>query len=394
MPHKTLSGATILTMAIACGLAVASLYYIQPLLHTVASELGLTATQAGNLMTYAQVGYAIGLLLIVPLGDLLERRRFIICMMLLAAASLLSVAFAPNYGLLASALALTGLVSVVAQVLVPFAATLAPPSTRGKVVGTVMSGLLMGILLARTVSGLLAEAGSWRTVFWVAAIALVLITLALAKRLPPTPPTLKLSYPRLIGSIFTLFHTQPILRSCALLGACVFAMMSMLWTALTFLLSGPDFGYGDATIGLFGLIGAAGALAANVVGKLADRGQSQNTTTLALILLLTSWIALYFAPHTLTLLIVGILVLDMAVQGVQISNQVLIYQLNPEAKSRITAGYMTCFFIGGALGSTCAAWLYEHYGWGAICTLGMLVATFALAYYHAVALKRIRLGMH
>jgi len=369
-----LSPALIALMSVATGLAVASNYYAQPLLDTIARAFSLSANQAGFIVTAAQLGYAAGLLLLVPLGDMFERRRLIVVMTLLAAGGLLITASSQSLGMMILGTALTGLFSVVAQILVPLAATLATPETRGKVVGTIMSGLLLGILLARTVSGLLASLGGWRTVFWVASGLMVVMAFALWRGLPKMKSETHLNYPQLLGSVFSLFTRNPLLRTRALLGCLTFANFSILWTSMAFLLAAPPFNFSDGTIGLFGLAGAAGALGARPVGGLVDKGKAHHTTTWGLVLLLLSWIALAAGQYSVLALIVGILVLDLMVQGVHITNQSVIYRVQPDARNRLTAGYMTSYFIGGAAGSLISASAYQHAGWNGVCIAGAVVA--------------------
>ncbi|WNN47739.1 MFS transporter [Siccibacter colletis] len=369
-----LSPALIALMSVATGLAVASNYYAQPLLDTIARAFSLSANQAGFIVTAAQLGYAAGLLLLVPLGDMFERRRLIVVMTLLAAGGLLITASSQSLGMMILGTALTGLFSVVAQILVPLAATLATPETRGKVVGTIMSGLLLGILLARTVSGLLASLGGWRTVFWVASGLMVVMAFALWRGLPKMKSETHLNYPQLLGSVFSLFTRNKLLRTRALLGCLTFANFSILWTSMAFLLAAPPFNFSDGTIGLFGLAGAAGALGARPVGGLVDKGKAHHTTTWGLVLLLLSWIALAAGQYSVLALIVGILVLDLMVQGVHITNQSVIYRVQPDARNRLTAGYMTSYFIGGAAGSLISASAYQHAGWNGVCIAGAVVA--------------------
>ncbi|EBK4764994.1 MFS transporter [Salmonella enterica] len=328
-PTHELSPALIVLMSVATGLAVASNYYAQPLLDTIAHHFSLSASSAGFIVTAAQLGYAAGLLFLVPLGDMFERRTLIVSMTLLAAGGMLITASSQSLSMMILGTALTGLFSVVAQILVPLAATLATPATRGKVVGTIMSGLLLGILLARTVAGLLANLGGWRTVFWVAS---------------------------------------------ALLGCLTFANFSILWTSMAFLLAAPPFSYSEGMIGLFGLAGAAGALGARPAGGFADKGKSHLTTTFGLLLLLLSWLAIWLGHTSVLALIIGILVLDLTVQGVHITNQTVIYRLHPDARNRLTAGYMTSYFIGGAAGSLISASAWQHAGWAGVCLAGVTVA--------------------
>jgi len=369
-----LSPALILLMSVATGLAVASNYYAQPLLDTIARAFSLSASSAGFIVTAAQLGYAAGLLFLVPLGDMFERRRLIVSMTLLAAGGMLITASSQSLTMMIIGTSLTGLFSVVAQILVPLAATLAAPDKRGKVVGTIMSGLLLGILLARTVAGLLASLGGWRTVYWVASVLMVIMALALWRGLPKVKQENHLNYPQLLGSVFSLFTQDKLLRTRALLGCFTFANFSILWTSMAFLLASPPFNYSEGMIGLFGLAGAAGALGARPAGGLADKGKSHLTTTTGLILLLLSWAAIWYGHISVMALIVGILVLDLTVQGVHITNQTVIYRLKPEARNRLTAGYMTSYFIGGAAGSLISASAWQHAGWAGVCLAGTVVA--------------------
>ena len=373
-----LSPALILLMSVATGLAVASNYYAQPLLDTIARAFNLSASSAGFIVTAAQLGYAAGLLFLVPLGDMFERRMLIVSMTLLAAGGMLITASSQSLTMMIIGTALTGLFSVVAQILVPLAATLASPEKRGKVVGTIMSGLLLGILLARTVAGLLASLGGWRTVYWVAGVLMVVMALALWRGLPKVKQENHLNYPQLLASVFSLFTQDKLLRTRALLGCFTFANFSILWTSMAFLLAAPPFNYSEGVIGLFGLAGAAGALGARPAGGLADKGKSHLTTSAGLVLLLLSWAAIWYGHVSVLALIVGILVLDLTVQGVHITNQTVIYRVKPEARNRLTAGYMTSYFIGGAAGSLISASAWQHAGWSGVCAIGAIVATINL----------------
>lgn len=365
-------------MAIATGLAVASNYYPQPLLETIARAFSLSVNQAGFIVTIAQLGYACGLMFIVPLGDMFERRNLIVLMTLLSAAGLLITAMAPTLTIMLVGTALTGLFSVVAQILVPLAATLAEPERRGKVVGLIMSGLLLGILLARTVAGALASLGGWRTVYWVASALMIVMALVLWRKLPKHEQKTDLNYGQLLKSIFSLFIHTPVLRTRALVGMFCFANFSILWTSMAFLLAGPAYQYSEGVIGLFGLVGAAGALAATRAGHLADKGKAHLTTTVGLILLLLSWAAIAYGQHSVISLILGVIVLDLSVQGVHITNQSVIYKSMPEARNRLTAGYMTTYFIGGAVGSLVSASAYQTAGWYGVSVAGTVMCVLNL----------------
>ncbi|EWM46012.1 MFS transporter [Bordetella holmesii] len=367
-------------MSVATGLAVAGNYYAQPLLHIIGEQFQVSNATTGSIVTIAQLSYAVGLVLIVPLGDLVERRRLIVFMTALSAVGLLISASAPGISWLMLGTFLTGMLSVVAQVLVPFAATLADPAQRGRIVGTLMSGLLLGILLARTASGVLADLGGWRTVYWVASVLLLGMSVVLWRILLDHRGSAQLSYPRLLMSIVHLYREEPLLRARSIIGGLIFACFSMLWTPLTFLLSSPPYGYSTTTIGLFGLAGALGAYAARAFGRMADQGLGNRATVAGLVLLLGSWGLIAWGAHAVIPLLIGIIIQDMAIQGVHVTNQSAVYRLRPEARSRLTAGYMTSYFIGGAAGSLASAWIYGHYGWYGVTATGAITALLALLY--------------
>jgi predicted MFS family arabinose efflux permease len=360
----------VVLLAVACGATVANLYYAQPLLHPIAQALHSSSSTAALLVTASQVGYAAGLVLLVPLGDIVHRRRLVCRMLIVAALALVAAAIAPGLGLLAIAIGVAGVTSTVAQVLVPFASSLASEDERGRVVGQVMSGLLTGILLARTFSGLVAAATSWRVVFWFAAAAMVTLSVALWRVLPDLEPPEHQPYPRLLASVWSLVREEPLLRVRMVFGALGFAGFSVLWTTLALLLSRPPFNYGEGVIGLFGLAGLAGAISAQSAGRAADRGGSAIATGAFLALIAAGWALLAAGSTSVVALIVGIAVLDLGVQGQHILNQTLIYGLRPEARSRLTTAYMTGNFACGAIASASAAAVWNAGGWGAVCALG------------------------
>jgi predicted MFS family arabinose efflux permease len=373
-----ISRGLVLLLATACGTAAANLYYAQPLLHTLATTFGVSNGTAGLLITISQLGYVVGLVVLVPLGDLHERRGLISATMLVTAAALVLSALSPAFAVLAGALAVVGVTSVVAQIVVPMSSSLAAEHERGSVVGTVMSGLLIGILLARTVSGLIAAAFGWRVVYWFAAAAMVILAATLRRALPRVPPTTDLSYGGLLRSVAALVREEPVLRQRMMIGALTFGCFSTLWTSLAFLLSGPPYHYGNGVIGLFGLVGVVGALAASGAGRLADRGHNGRTTTATLLIMLASWGVLALGKTSVIALIAGIALLDLGVQGAHISNQSAIYALRPEARSRLTTAYMVAYFLGGAAMSGISAALYGADGWSGICVLGAVTALVAL----------------
>jgi predicted MFS family arabinose efflux permease len=379
-----LSRALVALMAVATGAVVANLYYAQPLLHRVAGTFDSRPGATSWVITATQVGYAAGLLLVVPLGDLHPRRALVVRLYCVAAAALVACALAPSLWLFALASLAVGGASVAGQVMIPFAADLAPEERRGRVVARIMSGLLLGILLARTVSGFVAQAtGGWRAIYWLSAALMVVFALVLWRALPSEGARPHRSYLSLVGSSLSLLATEPVLRHRAWHGAVAFGAFSALWTTLAFLLSGSPYHYSAAVIGLFGLVGAGGIVAANVAGKLADSARVTLTTIAAGVLLTSSFVLLWAGRTSLAALIVGIVVLDMGTQGMQITNQAVIYALRPDARSRITSAYMVCYFIGGAAGSVSAGTLYDSHGWAGVCLLGagFGVATLALSAY-------------
>ena len=369
-PGRGIGGWLVLLLAVTSGLSVASIYYAQPLLEAMRQDLGMSLAEAGFLVTASQVGYAAGLVLIVPLGDLWERRRLVAGMTLGIGASLGAMGIASTSGLVMAAAVLLGCLSVAAQVVVAFAASLAAPEERGRVVGVVMSGLLLGILLARTVAGMVAGLGGWRVVFLAAAVVMAGLALVLWRVLPPYPGVGGIGYPALLRSVWTLWREEPVLRRRSVLGALSFGGFSLLWTPLSFLLSAPPFGYSATAIGLFGLAGLAGALAASTAGRLADRGKTRLSTTVTTAVLTLSWLPLWLGRLDVAWLVGGIILLDLAAQGLHITNQSEIYRLRPEARSRITAAYMATFFVGGIVGSAVAAVVFARCGWTGIAVAG------------------------
>ena len=369
----------VLLLATACGLSVANLYYAQPVLDAIAKTFVTNSGTAGLVVTLGQIGYALGLVLLVPVGDLVSRRRLVPIVLVIGAGALVVSAVAPDIEVLIAVALLVGAGSVMAQVLVPMAASLASDDRRGQVVGTVMSGLLLGILLARTVSGIVADLSSWRVVYGMAAVLMVILALVLGRQLPEEKERPRISYRSLLKTTAGLLLHEAILQRRAWFGALGFAAFSVFWTTMAFLLSGAPYHYGELTIGLFGLVGAGGALCATFAGRWADR-RSTKASTLAFTLSIgISFLPLWYGRHDLAMLIVGILVLDIGVQGLQVTNQSMIYQLGHSVRSRVTSAYMVCYFIGGALGSAIGAFLYDSHRWAGVCVLGGIVGILATA---------------
>jgi len=378
-PATRLSRRLVFLLAAACGLAVANLYYAQPLLALIARAFHAGMGAAGLIAILTQVGYAGGLAFLVPLGDVLERRRLVVGGLALASVALLAAALAPSILVLAALGLAIGGTSVVVQILIPFAADLAGEAERGRVIGTVMSGLLIGILLARTVSGVVAGATSWRVMYLLAAVLMVGLAAVLGRALPRSSPTASLAYPALLRSVLALLRDEAVLRRRALYGALGFAAFSAFWTTAAFVLAGPPYHYGATVIGLFGLLGVAGALVASLAGRLADHGYAHGATGGFAAAILASFGLLVLGGHALVPFIAGVLLLDLGVQGLQITNQSEIYRLGGGARSRITTAYMTSYFVGGAAGSAGAVALYGVAGWGGVCLLGAACAAAILS---------------
>jgi predicted MFS family arabinose efflux permease len=365
-------------LALTTGASVANMYYVQPLLHVIGRAFSVSNGLAGLLVTFTQVGYVAGLILLVPLGDLLERRRLITTVLAGAAVAAILCCAAPSFAILAAALLVLGTTSASAQIIIPMTSSLAAPRERGQVVGTVMSGLLLGVLLARTVSGLIASVAGWRVMFAVGAGMMLVLSLIGRRALPRVEPTEPVRYPTALRSVLTLIREEPVLRQRMALGSCGFACFSVLWTSITFLLSRSPYGYSSAVIGLFGLAGAAGALMAPIAGRFVDRGHARVAQTVLISLMAAAWILLALGASSIVALVAGIIVLDLGIQGAQIGNQHAIYRLRPEARSRINTGYMVAVFLGGVVGSILSTTIYNAAGWHAVCALGGAIGVLAV----------------
>ncbi|OZQ79019.1 MFS transporter [Paenibacillus odorifer] len=376
-----------LLFAVVCGMSVANIYFAQPLLDHLSREFGIDYSTIGILITITQIFYAVGLLLLVPLGDLLNQRRLIIGQMLLSVVALIIVGTASSSTVLFVGMASVGLLAVVTQTLVAFAATMAAPAERGRVVGMVTSGIVIGILLARSISGILTDLAGWRSVYLFSAALMLCMVCTLFRVLPNVEREVKtLSYAQLLSSVFMLFVQERVLRIRAILALLIFTAFSILWTSVVLPLSAPPLSLSHTAIGAFGLAGIVGALAAARAGKLADQGHGQRTTGIALLLLLISWWFISFTEQSLLALVVGIVLLDLAVQAVHVTNQSIILTLRMEARSRLTAGYMVFYSIGSATGSIASTQIYSHYGWNGVCWLGASVSAVAFLFW-AVTLR-------
>ncbi len=364
------------------GLSIANIYYNQPLLEEVRRGFPASANWIGAVPTATQLGYAGGMFFLAPLGDRFERRTLILLQIVGLCAMLAIAALAPNLSTLVIASLLIGILSTIAQQVVPFAAELSAPEGRGAAVGFVMSGLLLGILLARTVSGAVAGYFGWRTVFGAGVAVMVLLGIVVAWRLPRRRPASQLPYGLLLKSIWHLVREEPVLRDASLTGAALFAAFSAFWSVLALLLSGAPFHLGATAAGLFGIVGAAGALAAPLAGRSADTRGPDAVIRLGIWLTALSFLIFAVSASSLVGLIIGVLVLDVGVQAAQISNQSRIYALRPEARSRINTVYMVSYFIGGALGSAAGAFAWHHAGWLGVSGVGLLCSLAAALNHH------------
>lgn len=369
----------LLLFAIACGLSVATIYFAHPLLDEIARDLAIDPAVVGIAVTATQIGYGLGLVFLVPLGDILERRRLVVLQLTLCAAALVCVGVAPTSLSLLTALFGVSLLAVVIQTLVALTASLAPDEQRGRAVGLVTSGVVVGILLARSVSGALADLGGWRLVYLCAAPLMLLITALLFVTIPAQRVADRVSYAALLRSLLSLLRDEPLLRARAALAFLIFMAFNVLWAPLALPLSGPPFSLSHTQIGLFGLAGVAGALAASRAGTLADRGLGQRTTGLALLALVLSWGLIALLPVSLWALTAGIIVLDFVIQAIHVTSQTLIFGLRPEARSRLVAAYMVFYSAGSAIGGVSATFTYAHAGWMGVSALGAIISATAFA---------------
>jgi len=376
-----LSKTNVLFMAACTGLIVANLYYCQPLIILIANEFKIPEANAGTITYLTQAGYAVGLFFMVPLGDKLERKKQILMTTFASVIALIIAATAKSFFILQIASLLIGITSIVPQLILPLAASLCAPEQRGKVVGTIMSGLLIGILLSRTLSGFIGQLFGWRSMFWIASGICLLIFFLIQNKFPENRPQFKGSYGQLIQSLFTLIKTQPVLREATLINVFSFAQFGAFWTTMVLLLSDAPFHFNSATIGLFGIVGASGALAAPIVGRLGDKGNSRIAVGYGCLLLLISFVAYYFSGESVIGIIIGIVLMDIGIQGVHISNQTRVYSLLPEARNRLNTVFMSFSFLGTAAGSAFGLLLWKLGGWHTVTIGCALLALLSLVVY-------------
>ncbi|MCM3156716.1 MFS transporter [Bacillus subtilis] len=382
---QRISPSLTLLLATACGIIVANLYYAQPLVGLISKAIGLSPGSAGLIVTLTQIGYVAGLLFLVPLGDIIENKKLVVASLLLSAAALTLTAFVKHGTLFLAAAFFVGLGSIAAQVLVPFASYLASDAARGRVVGNVMSGLLLGIMLSRPISSLVADIWGWNAIFALSAVVSVILAIVLSKVLPARKPTANTNYTALLGSMWKLLRTTPVLRRRAIYHAFVFGAFSLFWTTVPLLLSGPDFHFSQKAIALYALVGIAGAVAAPIGGRLADRGLTRLATGIALgvvvVSLLLPLMIQSSSPVGITVLVVAAILLDMGVSANLVLSQRAIFSLAPEIRSRLNGLFMAIFFLGGAIGSSIGGWAYASGGWGTALWIGIAFPVIALLYF-------------
>lgn len=377
-----LDARTRLLFSVASGLAVAHAYLAHPMLDLMSADVGLPASRAGWIVGATQLGYGLGLLLLAPLGDLIDRRRLVVLQSAALGAAACAVGVSQTTATLLASLALMGLLAVVTQAFVAFAAVLADEQNRGRVVGQVTSGVVIGLLLARTAAGGLADLVGWRGVYLVGGASMLACAGVLSACLPRRDvPKSGLSYGRLIASMGELFVSEPVLRVRAILAAFIFADVTIVLTPLVLPLRAPPYALSHGAIGLFGLVAAAGALGAAAAGRWTDAGHGQRATLVALLLMLAAWGPVALLPHSLALLGLGLLMLDFGLQTVHVANQGLIYRVRPDAQSRLTSAYMVFYSAGSAAGSSASTWVYAAHGWTGVCLLGASVSAAALGFW-------------
>jgi predicted MFS family arabinose efflux permease len=377
-PPAGISTRLAILLAIASGVAVANIYYAQPLLNQIGRDLGVGPAGLGLVTTVTQAGYFLGLILIVPLGDLVNRRLLIVAGCVIAAAALVAVAVSPGPQMFLLASGVVGVASVVQQVINAYAAALSSPEMRGRILGIVTSGVVFGVLLARTVSGVLADVLDWRSVYVFSAILMLGLALVLARKLPPENTRSAVPYRRLVTSVVTLTLHERVFRVRALITLLIFAGFGALWGSMALPLTTAPWHLSTTEVGLFGLVGAAGAVGAARAGALADRGRAQWVTGITLVLFAISWAPIAWLPNSLIVLIIGIVILNLAGQAISVTNQLLIVEIDPTASSQLIGGNTVYFAIGTGGGAIAATTVYSAWGWSAVCLLGAGLSALAL----------------
>ncbi|EOQ68901.1 MFS transporter [Acinetobacter pittii] len=373
----------ILLFAIASGASVANVYYAQPLLDILARDFNVSHAAIGGVVTATQIGCALALVFLVPLGDLVNRRRLMAMQLLALISALLIVAFAHSTIILLMGMLAVGLLgTAMTQGLIAYAASAAAPHEQGHVVGTAQSGVFIGLLLARVFSGGISDVAGWRGVYFCAAIIMLMIALPLWKRLPHlNVQPVSMRYPQLLASMFKLLRQEKVLQVRGVLALLMFATFNIFWNALVLPLSAPPYNFSHTVIGSFGLVGVVGALAAARAGYWADRGYAQRTSVAALVILLLAWGPFSLMGYSLWALVIGIVLLDLGGQALHVTNQSMIFRTLPEAHSRLVGLYMLFYAIGSGLGAISTTATYAYAGWFGVCALGASVSLLALVFW-------------
>jgi predicted MFS family arabinose efflux permease len=387
--ETTLKQWQVLFMALCTGLIVANIYYCQPLVVLISREFGVAESKAGIITFFTQLGYALGLLFFVPLGDMLEKRKQIVLTTGLAVISLAAAALSTSLTMMCVASLMIGCTSIVPQLILPLAAHLSPPERRGKIIGMVMSGLLIGILLSRTISGFIGAWLGWRQMFWIAAAISGILLILMRLVFPKSQPKFHGHYGSLMKSLFSLIKQQPILREASAINALAFASFGMFWTTMVLHLANPPFHYPSDKIGMFGLAAVAGALIAPLIGGKADKGNPRVAIGYGLTVFGLAYVLFYMLGFSVIGMIIGIILLDLGQQSVHVSNQTRVYALLPEARNRLNTVYMTASFIGTSLGSAIGLWVWDTGGWTGVCITGTLLIALALGIYGATYRKKV-----
>ncbi|KNF09208.1 major facilitator transporter protein [Gottschalkia purinilytica] len=383
----TLSPKLVLLMAITCGISVANIYYNQPLLGDLARYFNVSTKSIGLVSTFTQVGYGLGMLAIVPLGDIKERKSLIIKMLAFSVFSLILLGTSMNFYWLLLASFLVGFSSIITQLIVPFAAELASPNQRGSIIGKVLSGLLIGILLARTVSGFIGSIFGWRSIFFIGAFLIVSLSYALIKLLPSSLPKSNESYIQTMLSLVDLFKSNSVIKASSITGAMMFGAFNVFWTTLIFFLESPTYGLGAKEAGIFGLLGVAGVFAAPLIGKLSDKKTPRFVVGLSILMSLISYIIFYIFGKNIIGLIVGVIFIDLGTQSGQVSNQTRIHNISSEARSRYNTIFMFTYFLGGSIGSFLGTYSWNIWKWKGVCISGLILMVIATITHFTIGRK-------
>ncbi|EDK32756.1 MFS transporter [Clostridium kluyveri] len=386
--HKNIDSRLVWIMAIICGVTVANLYYNQPLLGELSRSFNVSTKDIGLVSTFTQIGYGIGMFFIIPLGDIIERKGMILKLLLASAISLLLFASCKDIKAVIVCSFLVGFTTVIPQLIVPFAAELSLPEERGRVLGTVLSGLLAGILLARTISGFIGTFLGWRSMYYIAAVLMIILYIAVVRFLPKSEPLSRESYKNILISLKDIIKKESLLREASLSGAMMFGAFSIFWTTIIFFLESPSYNMGSKTAGLFSLIGISGVVAAPIIGSFSDKKGTKFTVGISIFFAASGFVVFLIFGHNIVGLIIGLILLDLGTQSGQVSNQTRVHSLLPEARNRLNTVFMVAYFIGGALGSFIGTYSWNSYGWMGVCISGLTFLFIALI-NHIITIRSV-----